>query len=59
LDKNWKSACDDLVCDFTCVIIRVIFRVVYLIVVTTAEYPINRLTNPNPVYKSLKHMAVI
>jgi hypothetical protein len=24
----------------------------------TSEYPINRLTNPNPVYKSLTHVTI-
>jgi hypothetical protein len=41
------------------VVITVIFRVLQLIVVNTCEYPINRLTNSNPVYKSVKHMTVV
>jgi hypothetical protein len=41
------------VCDFTCVTITVILRVLLLIVVTTSEDTLNRLTDPNPVYKSL------
>jgi hypothetical protein len=40
---------DYLLCDFTCVIITVILTVLELFLVTTSEYPINRLTNPNPV----------
>jgi hypothetical protein len=39
--------------------VRVILRVLYLFVLTTCEYPINRFTNLNPVYRSLMHVTII
>jgi hypothetical protein len=43
-----KEELEGLTCDFTCAIVTVMLKVQKLIVVTTSEDPINRLTNLNP-----------
>jgi hypothetical protein len=40
------------------VIMTVMLKVLQLIVVTTGEYPINRLPNPNPRLKPLIHVTI-
>jgi hypothetical protein len=42
-----------------CVTVTAILKVYELIVVMTCEYPVNRLTKPTPIYKSLIHMTIL